>query len=282
MSSKRLITLNNGNKIPSLALGTYDIPRSQTSDLVYQAAKVGYRHFDTAVLYGNEREVGQGIVKWLKEGNSRDDVFYTTKLWNSQLGYSSTQTAIESMLDKVHELKYIDLVLIHSPLPGKKLRLETWKALQEFVDQGIIKNIGVSNYGKHHIEELLNWSELTVKPVINQIEISPWCMRQELADWTKSQDIAVEAFAPLTHGYKLTNPPPEIAEISEKYNKSTAQILIKWSLQKGYIPLPKTKTISRLKENLEINDFELTNNEIEIISKPNDYDPTDWECTDAP
>lgn len=277
----RNIKLNSGNTIPQVGLGTYDIPRTHTASLVYEAAQAGYRHFDTAVLYGNEAEVGEGIAKWINDGNDRLQVFYTTKLWNSQLGYQNTRKAITSCLEKVKQLGYIDLLLIHLPLPGKEARLGSWKALQEAVDEGTVRNIGVSNYGVKHLQELLTWRDLKYKPAVNQIEISPWCMRQELADWCKGQGIVVEGYAPLTHGYKLTHPPPDIADIAEKYGVSVAQVLIRWSVQKGYVPLPKTKTASRLKQNLDLS-FELTPEEVETIGRPDAYEPTDWECTDCP
>ncbi|KAG7665713.1 uncharacterized protein J8A68_000733 [[Candida] subhashii] len=280
--SYRLIKLNSGNTIPSIGLGCYDIPNSRTTEIVYKACQVGYRHFDTAVLYGNEQEVINGISKYLRENPTipRSEFFYTTKLWNSQLGKTQTKSAIEVMLQQVGDLEYIDLLLIHSPLPGKTRRLESYQVMQEYKDKGLIKNIGVSNYGIHHIEELLNWPGLKCVPCVNQIEVSPWCMRQELASWCLDKGIQVQAFAPLTHGYKLDS--NQFKDIQEKYHKSLAQILIKWSLTKGYIPLPKTKTESRLKENLSIDDFELTKEEIARIDQPNAYEPTDWECTDAP
>ncbi|KAK6459704.1 putative xylose and arabinose reductase [Scheffersomyces xylosifermentans] len=283
--SLRQIKLNSGNFIPSIGLGCYDIPRSETSNVVYEACKVGYRHFDTAVLYGNEAEVANGIVKYLKENpkEKRSNFFYTTKLWNSQLGASKTPQAIEEIIAKSGDLGYIDLLLIHSPLTGKRSRLESYAIMQKYVDKGLIKNIGVSNYGKHHIEELLHWEHLKYPPAVNQIEISPWVMRTELANWCLSQGINVEAYAPLTHGYKLVETPDSpLAKTCKKYHKSYAQVLIKWSLTKGYIPLPKTKTIGRLAENLTINDFELTSEDLEELDQPDAYEPTDWECTDAP
>ncbi|RLV94980.1 putative oxidoreductase [Spathaspora sp. JA1] len=280
--SYRLIQLNSGKKIPSIGLGCYNIPLSQTSQIVYEACKLGYRHFDTAVLYGNEEQVIEGITRYLHDhpNTTRTEFFYTTKLWNSQLGQQPTVDAINIMKSQIGELEYIDLLLIHSPLPGKTKRLESYKVMQDFVDQGFIKNIGVSNYGIHHIEELLNWPDLKYPPSVNQIEISPWCMRTELAHWCLDRGIQVEAFSPLTHGYRLQT--DVFSDIRKKYNKSLPQLLIKWSLQKGYIPLPKTKTNSRLIENLNIDDFELTSEEIKIIDQPDSYDPTDWECTDAP
>lgn len=283
MSVPKFYTLSNGVKIPSLALGTYDLPKSTTANIVYEALKCGYRHFDTAVLYNNERKVGEGIYQWLQEdpkNNKREDVFYTTKLWNSQNGYQPAKQAIKECLQKVEKLGYIDLLLIHSPLSGSKKRLETYKAMQEAVDEGIVKSIGVSNYGQHHLEELLSWEGLKYKPVVNQIEISPWCMRQELAQWCQSQGIVVEDYAPLTHGYKLKD--PQLVKVAEEVGKNTGQVLIRWSLQHGYLPLPKTSNVDRLPGNLDVYDFKLSESQIKAFEHPEAHEPTDWECTDAP
>lgn len=283
MSVSEYYQFNNGIKVPSVALGCYDIPIGSTSEVVYNALQCGWRHFDTAVLYGNETEVAEGIVRWLKEdptNHRREDVFYTTKLWNSQNGYERAKRAIRECLAKAQGLEYIDLLLIHSPLSGPQGRLDTYRAMQEAVESGHVRSIGVSNYGKHHIEQLLQWKGLTVKPVVNQIEISPWCMRQELADYCKSEGLVVEAFAPLTHGYKLRD--STLTRIGKELGRDTGQVLIRWSLQKGYLPLPKTKTITRLKSNLDVYSFELTNEQVAAIEHPEAYEPTDWECTDAP
>lgn len=278
----KFFNMASGYKLPTIALGTWDIPRGQTADVVYNALKVGYRLIDCAVLYGNERECGEGIMKWLAEdpANKREDVVYQTKLWNSECGYANAKHAIQNCLSKVEGLGYIDVLLIHSPLCGPKLRLETWKAMQEAVDEGIVKTIGVSNYGAKHIDQLLNWSELKHKPSINQIEISPWLMRQELADYCKSKGIVVEAYAPLAHGGRIND--PTVKSLANKYGVTNGQILLRWSLQKGYVPLPKTKTISRLPTNLDVYSFELSDEDVSALSDPNSYDPTDWECTDAP
>lgn len=282
-SKLKTIRLNSGYEVAEIGLGCYDIPRSLTRKIVFEACKVGYRHFDTAVLYGNEHEVGQGIQDWLEssEENKRSDVWYTTKLWNSECGYKQAKAAIKRCLEKVADLQYIDLLLIHSPLCGPVERLNTWRACQEAVDEGLVKSIGVSNYGKHHIEQLLLWDGLKYPPAVNQIEISPWCMREDLAQWCLQQNIQVEAYAPLTHGYKLSHPPNDFTPILDKYGIDMAQLLIKWSRQKGYIPLPKTKTPARLKSNIAMA-FELTAEEMSIVDQPGAYEPTDWECTDAP
>ncbi|SMN21039.1 similar to Saccharomyces cerevisiae YJR096W Putative xylose and arabinose reductase [Maudiozyma saulgeensis] len=275
-------TLSTGYTIPSVALGCYNIPKETTTELVEAALERGYRHFDTAVLYENEKEVGDGIANWLLKNpdHSRDEIFYTTKLWNSQFGYENTKKAILDCLRAVNSLGYIDLLLMHSPIGGKTIRLETWRAMQEAVDSGIVKNIGVSNFGKQHIADLLSWLDLKYPPVVNQIEISPWCMRQELADYCKQNGIFVEAYAPLTHGYKIND--LGLLRTSKETGKNPAQILIRWSLQHGYIPLPKTETVSRLSGNLDVYDFELTDEQMVEIDHPEAYEPTDWECTTAP
>ncbi|KAL6937938.1 hypothetical protein ACO0RG_004463 [Hanseniaspora osmophila] len=283
------LKLNNGTLIPSVGFGTYNLPPTQTTELVYQACLKGYRHFDTAVLYENEKEVAAGIAKYIKEQSEaqksspesiRKELFYTTKLWNSQCGYSQAKKAIEGCLQKAGPLGYIDLLLIHSPLCGPKKRLETWAAMQEYVDQGKIKNIGVSNFGAKHLDELLGWKDLKYKPVVNQIEISPWLMRQELCDYCKAHDIQVEAYAPLTHGYNIDN--PVVTKIAYEKEVTNGQILIRWSMQKGYIPLPKTANVSRLSGNLDVYDFELSDEQMKELDQPGEYQPTDWECTDCP
>lgn len=279
----KYIKLNSGYKIPTVALGTYFLPHSQASNIVYEALKVGYRHFDSAVLYENEKAVGNGIVKWLNEdpeNNKREDVFYTTKLWNNECGYDNAKVAIRNCLNKVKDLGYIDLILIHSPLAGPTKRLETWKALQEAVDEGLVKSIGVSNYGQHHIEQLLKWEGLKYKPAVNQIEISPWIMRTELSNFCVSKGIAVEAYAPFNHGGRFEL--PYLTKIASDHGVTPAQVLIRWSLQHGHIPLPKTATIARLASNLDVYSFELSEEEMKEIDQPNAYEPSDWECTDAP
>jgi len=274
--------LSTGYSIPSVALGCYNIPKEDTTELVEAALERGYRHFDTAVLYENEKEVGDGISNWLLKNpnHSRDEIFYTTKLWNSQFGYENAKQAIKECLQAVNSLGYIDLLLMHSPIGGKPVRLETWRAMQEAVDLGMVKNIGVSNFGEQHITDILSWLDLRYPPVVNQIEISPWCMRQQLADYCKQQGIFVEAYAPLTHGYKIND--LGLLRISKDTGKNPAQILIRWSLQHGYIPLPKTETIGRLSGNLDVYDFELTDEQMAKIDHPEAHEPTDWDCGTAP
>jgi diketogulonate reductase-like aldo/keto reductase len=274
------VKLNNDTFIPFMGLGTWEIRNAD--EVVKEALNVGYRCIDTAVLYNNEKLCGKGIIDWLKENPShkREEIYYITKLWNNQNGYDKAKSSILECFEKVKELGYIDLLLIHSPTEGSQMRLETWKAMQEAVEQGIVKSIGVSNYGIKHLQELLSWDGLKIKPVVNEIEVSPWCMRQALCDFTKSQGIDVIAYAPLSHSYRIKD--EDAVEIANKKGVSVAQVLIRWSLQKGYIPIPKTKTFERLPINLDVLGFELTEYEMKQLDHPNVHDPSDWEVTTCP
>ncbi|KAG0680751.1 hypothetical protein C6P42_004686 [Pichia californica] len=274
------IKLNNNTTIPFLGLGTWEI--SNANEVVEEALNVGYRCIDTASNYENEKECGDGIINWLNKNpdHKREEVYYITKLWNDQNGYEEAKEGIALALEKVKGLGYIDLLLIHSPCEGRQMRLGTWKAMQEAVNEGTVKSIGVSNYGIKHLEELLAWEGLTIKPVVNEIEVSPWCMRQELCDFTKSKGIEVVAFAPLSHAFRLQD--PDAVSIAKEKGVSAAQVLIRWSLQKGYIPIPKTKTLSRLPQNLDVLSFELSETEVKKLDHPEVHDPSDWEVTECP
>lgn len=245
---------------------------------------MGYRHFDTAILYENEHEVGLGISEWIREDpehNKREDVFYTSKLWTFK-NYSQAKNEIEVAYNAVKDsLGYIDLLLLHSPIVGPQGRLEAYQALQEAVDEGKVRSIGVSSWGKRHLEELFKWEGLKYKPVVDQIEVHPWCQRTELCQFLQSNGIEVEAYSPLAHGTKTSD--PVINKILKNHpGKSRAQILLRWSIQHGYIPLPKTKTMEYLKSNLDVFGFELEDKEMEMIDQLDLNEPTDWECTNAP
>ncbi|ODV86699.1 hypothetical protein CANARDRAFT_21697 [[Candida] arabinofermentans NRRL YB-2248] len=281
MSPAKFLTLNNGKKISSLGLGTWELTNAY--EIVKAGLKVGYRTIDTASMYMNERECGEAIVDWIAEdpaNNKREDVYYITKLWNDENGYEVAKKAIARCMERVKGLKYIDLLLIHSPLEGPTMRLETYKAMQEAVDSGIVKSIGVSNYGIAHVDELLNWPGLKYKPVVNEIEVSPWCMRQELIDHCKSKGLDIIAFCPFSHAQRIND--PDALAIAKKHGVTSAQVLVRWSLQKGYIPLPKTKTLSRLATNFDVYSFELSEEDIKQLDHPNVHDPSDWEVTTCP
>lgn len=276
-------TLNSGNKIPSIGLGVYLTPQNIATTVVYDGLRTGYRHFDSAQIYKNEHEVCEGIFKWLNEdpvNNKREDVFYTTKIWDSEHGYELTKAAIQRSLEQAKDINYIDMILMHSPQSNYEKRHGSWKALQEAVASGKVKNIGVSNYGTKHIQELLSYKDLKIKPAVNQIELHPWLTRTELVNYCFENDIAVEAYSPLVKGRKFND--EDLVKLAKKYEKSTAQILINWSLSKGFITLPKTVTALRLLPNLESGDFKLSADDIKLLDSKNENLVTGWDPTTYP
>ncbi|XBW37723.1 hypothetical protein QEN19_003307 [Hanseniaspora menglaensis] len=282
------VTLNNKTRIPQLGFGTYLIPTTTAYDLVYEACKQGYRHFDTATIYKNEVEVSGGIVKFIKEeakqtGSSFDEIrkqfYYTTKLWNDDCtSHEAATKGIDTCLQKAGELQYIDLLLIHSPLMGPKNRIATWSAMQDY-DTSKVRSIGISNFGVKHIEQLLSWDGLEITPAINQLELSPWVMRPEIVKFCQQNGIELEAYCPITRGLKLTD--PTITKIGEKHGVTAAQVLLRWSLQKKFIPLVKTVSLKRMAANFDFFDFELTADEMKLIDHPEAHEPTAWECTEC-
>ncbi|KAH3683618.1 hypothetical protein WICPIJ_005400 [Wickerhamomyces pijperi] len=280
-----LIKLNSTYSIPSIGLGTWLLPKSPsaTSKFIQDALNLGYRHIDTAIYYHNEREIAQGIRDWIDEdplNHKREDVFYTTKLWDFD-SYEDTYVEFDKAYDAIKDtIGYIDLLLLHHPNVGPSGRIDAWKAMQEFVKSGKVKSIGISSWSERHIDQLLKWEGLTIKPAVNQIELSPWCMRAALTKHYKELGIVLEAYSPLAHGGRLRD--ADVLRIAQKYGKSPAQVLIKWSLQKGFVPLPKSKSLERLRDNLDVFDFELTKDDIAVLDHPEEHDNTDWECTNNP
>ncbi|KAG2174151.1 hypothetical protein INT43_004171 [Umbelopsis isabellina] len=271
-----VVSLNNGREIPAIGLGVYRAaPGESTESAVETALKLGYRHIDTAHIYGNEADVGAAIAK---SGIPRHEIFVTTKLWDADQGYDSAIQACEVSLQKLG-LEYIDLYLIHSPNPGPKLRKESWDALQHLVTKDKVKSIGVSNYGINHLKELLG-SNPNIRPVVNQLEIHPWNTRTELVEFCKDQSIEIEAYSPLTKGRKLND--PVLVKIASKYQKSPAQVLIRWSLQHGYIVLPKSVTPERITSNLDVFDFDLSHSDMQALDEKDEYLLTGWDPTVVP
>lgn len=258
------VTLANGVKMPWLGLGVFKVEEGQIlMDAVSSAITNGYRSIDTAAIYGNERGVGEGIKLGLKKtGISRSELFITTKVWTEDLGYEETIKAFETSLEKLG-LDYIDLYLIHWPKEGKYL--ETWKALETLYREGKIKSIGVSNFQIHHLETLLNASE--IKPMINQIELHPKLTQKNLLAFCESRNIQVQAWSPLMQGKLLDN--PLLRELAHKYQKSVAQVIIRWDLQNGIVTISKSVKEQRIIENGNVFDFCLTKEEMKRIDSLN-------------
>lgn len=279
--------LYSGHIIPTIGLGVFQTPPNETTRVVKTGLKAGYRHFDSAQFYHNEQATSEGILQFLDENKDvkRSDIYYTAKLWNDGHGYEPAKASIKKSLAKLQgngkdpkrTLGYIDLFLIHSPQSNREKRLGTWKALQEAVAEGTIKSIGVSNYGEHHIEEILQWEGLKIKPAVNQIELHPWLQRTELVEYSRKHGIALEVYSPLGRGQKLQD--PQLLKYAKKYGKTPAQILIRWSLQAGFITLPKSVNEDRIKTNFDVLGFELSKEDFENLGDKNAYDVTAWDPT---
>ncbi|MNC18805.1 putative oxidoreductase YtbE [compost metagenome] len=253
-------TLHNGVSMPWFGLGVFKVEEGpELENAVAVAIKHGYRSIDTAAIYENEEGVGRGIRQGLKEaGIGREELFVTSKVWNADLGYELTLAAYETSLKKLG-LDYLDLYLIHWPVEGKFK--EAWRALETIYKEGRVKAIGVSNFHVHHLEKLM--SEAEIKPMVNQVEHHPRLTQKELQTYCKAQGIQFEAWSPLMQGQLLDH--PVIQEIADKYNKSIAQVILRWDLQNGVVTIPKSTKEHRIVENAAVFDFELTKEDMERI-----------------
>ncbi|RKN82722.1 aldo/keto reductase [Ulvibacterium marinum] len=248
--------LHNGVHMPYFGLGTYQSDNDQEAvDAVRWALDAGYRHVDTAAVYKNEEGVGQGIRE---SSVAREEVFVVSKVWNSDQGYESTLRAFEDSLKRL-KLEYLDLYLVHWPVAGSYK--DTWRAMEKLYAEGRIKAIGVSNFLQHHLEDLLQTTE--VVPMVNQMEFHPYLVQQDLVDFCTSKGIQYEAWSPFMQGklFRLDI----CKELEQKYNKSAAQIILRWDLQKGVVTIPKSAKKERILANAAIFDFELTADEIAFL-----------------
>ena len=262
------VTLNDGVAMPLLGFGTYQIPAGGRCErAVAHALKRGYRHIDTAALYGNEADVGRAVRN---SGLSRDDIFVVTKLWNSDQGYDSTLRALDRSLAQLG-LETVDLYLIHWPEPGK--RLDSWRAMAEIRKQGRCRSIGVSNFTVKHLEELLRASG--VVPSVNQVELSPFLQQRELLRYCKGKGIQLVAYCPLTRGDKLDH--RVVVEIARKHDKTPAQVLLRWALQHRVAAIPKSTRNERIDENAALFDFELAGDEMAQLDRLDAGYRTCWD-----
>ncbi len=262
--SLRKIKLASGEFIPEIGCGTYLEEDDECYQSVLNALKEGYRHIDTAEFYGNEEEVGKAI----KDSNiPRKEIFVTTKIRNTNRGYEKAKKAFEKSLEKL-DLEYVDLLLIHWPANEKQfgdrrddINHDTWRALEDIYKEGKAKSIGVSNFLKHHISSIVRKTKLI--PMVDQIELHPGHVDLGLINYLNNKGIVIEAWSPLGRGELLTN--PLVFELANKYNKTPAQILIRFIIELGAVPIVKSKTLDRIKENLDYNDFELEENDMQKL-----------------
>lgn len=248
--------LNNGVLMPWFGLGTFKAEGAEVANAVATALELGYRSIDTAAVYGNEEEVGQSIAA---SGVERDSLFVTTKVWNTDQGYDTTLRAFDVSSRKLG-LDVIDLYLIH--WPGRDKYKDTWRALERLVEEGRVRAIGVSNFQIHHLEELRK--ESGVVPAVNQVELHPRFIQKELHDYCIQHGIQIEAWAPLMKGRLQDN--ELLQRIAQAHGKTVSQVILRWGLQNRIVIIPKSVTPSRIKENSEIFDFELTRDEVNAIS----------------
>lgn len=256
------VTLNNGLKMPQLGFGVWQVKDEEATTAVAKAIEVGYRSIDTAMIYQNEKGVGKAIQQ---SSVPREELFITTKVWNSDQGFDNTLRAFDESLERLG-LEYVDLYLIHWPTPNFDQYVDTYKALEKLYHDGRVKAIGVCNFEIEHLERIL--AECEVKPVLNQVECHPYLSQTELKEFCAKHDIYLEAWSPLQQGGEVLNN-ETIQKIAKAHNKTSAQVVLRWHLQNNTIVIPKSVTPSRIEENFNVFDFELSSDEMTAINELN-------------
>lgn len=255
---EKYVTLANGLKMPMVGLGTFKAEDgSSCYNAVLAALKAGYRHIDTAMGYGNEESVGKAIKD---SGLSREDIFVTTKLFPKQIGYKSAKYNLHESLKRLG-LSYVDLYLIHWPSANAQVNTHTWQAFEELYEAGLCKAIGVSNFNINHLDRLL--ASCRIKPMVNQVELHPYLNQKPLIAYLQNEGIAVESYGPFAKGMVFED--QVLADIAKKYQKSVANIVVRWGLQKGIIMIPKSVTINRIIANFDVYSFALTEEDMKVI-----------------
>ncbi|MBJ6617635.1 aldo/keto reductase [Streptomyces sp. DHE17-7] len=257
-SSIPTVTLNNGVEIPQLGFGVFQVPDEETTAAVTSALEAGYRSIDTAAIYGNETGVGRALAT---SGIAREDLFITTKLWNADQGYDATLRAFDASLAKLG-LDHVDMYLIHWPTPARDLYKDTWRAIEKLVADGRVRTAGVSNFQPDHLKRLIDGAELV--PAVNQVELHPGLQQSELRAVHAELGIATEAWSPLAQGAVLKD--EAITSVAGRHGKSPAQVVLRWHLQLGNIVIPKSVTPERIRQNLDVFDFTLTDDEMTAIA----------------
>ena len=261
MTQYPTLTLNNGVTIPQLGLGVWQAKDGEEVESAVRAAlKCGYRLIDTAAVYGNEQGVGKAVAE---SGIPREELFITTKVWNADQGYKNTLQAFDASLKRLG-LDYVDLYLIHWPVPAKDQYVDTWKALEQIYKDGRAKSIGVSNFKPHHIDKLLESAEII--PAVNQIELHPNLPQQETREACDKHGIIVESYSPLGGSNSHLFDNQTLIDIGAKYDKTPAQVILRWHIQNNFVVIPKSVHTERIEQNFDIFDFELDDNDMAVIA----------------
>jgi len=254
------LKLNSGNQLPILGFGVWDSPSNLTTKSCLEALKVGYRHIDTAQVYGNEAEVGEAVRQ---SGLKRDDVWITSKIYSAAADVPSTyQKCLESVTKIDGDKGYLDLFLIHNAAVGAEPRKKMWQAMEQLYGEGKLKSIGVSNFGVGHLEDLKSYAKVW-PPSVNQLELHPWNQQREVVDYCKKNGIAVEAYCPLVRNKKAED--PTLNEVAKKHNKTTAQVLVRYCIEKDWSPLPKSDNPGRIAQNADVFSFQLDKSDMEKL-----------------
>ena len=251
------VTLSDGNSMPLLGLGVWDAKSGkETYDAVIHALETGYTHIDTAEMYGNEKDVGSAVID---SGLAREEIFITTKLWDSGMGYDHALNAFDASLRKLN-LEYVDLYQIHWPEKGS--RQEIWSALERIKKEGRCHSIGVSNFAQKHLQELL--TKGNERPVVNQIEMSPFLQQQTISSFCRKENIHLTGYCPLARGKRFND--PVLCQVAEETNKTAAQVMIRWALQSGHTVIPKSVRPQRIEENADVFDFNLSEDQMNMLN----------------
>ena len=258
MTSQTYLELNDGRRIPQVGLGVFKADDDAAATAVRTAIETGYRHVDTAAIYGNEAGVGKGVRD---SGIAREDIFITTKVWNDAQGFEATLKAAEESLSRL-KLDYVDLYLIHWPAPSRDLYVDTWRALIRLREEGKVKSIGVSNFTAEHLDRII--AETGIAPVLNQIELHPRFQQTALARADAERGVLTESWSPLGRGAMLDD--ATIGEIASRLGRTPAQVILRWHVQNGFVVIPKSVTASRIAENFDLFSFELTQEDMARIA----------------
>jgi len=262
MSHIPSVALNNGVLIPQLGFGLYKVPGEDVADLVPAAVDAGYRHFDTAAMYGNELALGRALGAQMEDGSlSREDFFITSKVWNDQQGYDATLRSFDDSMIALG-LDVLDLYLIHWPVAGRGLYLETYRALETLYREGRVRAIGVSNFQVDHLERVLE--ERDIVPAMNQVELHPWLQQRDLRAFHARHGITTEAWSPLARGALLDD--PVLADVAAKHGRSVAQIALRWQIQEGIVVFPKASSAERIRQNADLFGFSLDQEDLDRIA----------------